>query len=155
MQVTVILGSSSDMPIADKCKAILDRFGVDYEVRVASAHRTPGLVREIATESGSRVFIAIAGLAAALPGAVASHTTRPVIGVPVNVKLGGLDAMLSILQMPAGMPVATVGVDRGDNAALLAIEILANTDRGLADKLAAYREEMREKVRQQGREMKK
>lgn len=155
MQVTVILGSSSDMPVANKCKAVLDKFGVDYEVRVASAHRTPELAKEIATKSDSGVFIAIAGLAAALPGVIASHTTKPVIGVPVNVKLGGLDAMVSMVQMPPGMPVATVGIDRGDNAALLAIEILANSDSGLADKLAAYRREMGEKVRRQDREMKK
>ena len=155
MQITVILGSLSDKPVADKCTAILDKFGVDYEVRVASAHRTPELVGEIVSKSDSSVFIAIAGLAAALPGAVASHTTKPVIGVPVDVKLGGLDALLSVMQMPPGMPVATVGIGRGDNAALLAVEILANGDKALEDGLADYRKEMGEKVRQQDGEMEK
>ncbi|MFC2174528.1 5-(carboxyamino)imidazole ribonucleotide mutase [archaeon] len=155
MQITVILGSSSDAPIAEKCTKILDKFGIGYETRVASAHRAPEIVKEIVESSESEVFIAIAGLAAALPGVVASHTTKPVIGVPVGVKLDGLDAFLAIAQMPPGIPVATVGVDRGDNAAVLAAEIIAVKDTTLAAKLGSYREEMKEKVRKQDAEMRK
>ncbi|MCK4327149.1 MAG: 5-(carboxyamino)imidazole ribonucleotide mutase [Candidatus Diapherotrites archaeon] len=155
MQITVILGSSSDAPIAEKCTKVLERFGVEHEVRVASAHRAPEIVKELVESSDSEVFIAIAGLAAALPGVVASHTTRPVIGVPVGVKLDGLDAFLSIAQMPPGIPVATVGIDRGDNAAVLAVEILAAKDDALRQKLGEYREEMKEKVKKQDEEMRK
>ena len=155
MQVTIILGSSSDALIAEKCTKILDRFGIDYETRVASAHRAPEFVEEIVSSSGSEVFIAIAGLAAALPGVVASHTTKPVIGVPVGVKLDGLDAFLSIAQMPPGIPVATVGIDRGDNAAVLAVEIIAAKEPALAAKLGDYRREMKEKVHRQDVEMRK
>lgn len=146
MKVLVVLGSESDRPIANKCVAVLDSFGIQKETRVASAHRTPEKLKKIVKESDADVFITIAGLAAALPGVVASHTTKPVIGVPVDVKLGGLDALLSIAQMPPGVPVATVGIDRGDNAALLAIEILALKYPELKEKLKNYREKMRKKV---------
>ena len=155
MQVIVILGSSSDAPIAEKCTALLEQFGVNYEQRVASAHRTPEKVEEIIANSDAKVFIGIAGLAAALPGVIASHTTKPVIGVPVGAKLEGLDALLSIMQMPPGLPVATVGIDRGDNAALLAVEILAINDEGLAKKLTDYRAGWKEKVDKQDAEMRK
>ena len=144
--ITIILGSVSDKPIFDKCKAILDEFGVQYEVKIASAHRTPEKVREVVMSSNAEVFIAIAGLAAAFPGVIAAETTKPVIGVPVESKLGGLDALLSIVQMPPGIPVASVGIDRGENAALLAIEILALKDEDLKIKLENYRKKMREKI---------
>jgi 5-(carboxyamino)imidazole ribonucleotide mutase len=146
MKVTVVLGSESDLPIAKKCTKVLDQMGLKYETRIASAHRTPEKLEQIIKNSGADVFIGIAGLAAALPGAIASHTTKPVIGVPVNVKLDGLDSMLSIIQMPPGIPVAGVGIDRGDNAALLAVEILALKDPALAKKLEEYRAKKREKV---------
>ena len=145
-KITIILGSLSDKEIFEKEKTILDEFNVKYEVRVASAHRTPEKVEKIVKESAADLFIAIAGLSAALPGVIASHTVRPVIGVPVESKIGGLDALLSIAQMPPGIPVAAVGIDRGENAVLLAIEILALKDEDLKRKLEDYRQKMREKV---------
>ena len=144
----MVLGSKSDMPVAEKCRAILERFDVDYEIRVASAHRAPkyleGII-ESAESSGCKVFIGMAGGAAALPGVIASMTTKPVIGVPVGGKVP-LDSLLSIVQMPPGMPVATVGVDRGDNAGALAIQILASSDDGLSSAYSEYRSEMTSKV---------
>ena len=144
-EVLIIMGSKSDLPIAEKAVDIFKRFDIDYKVMIASAHRTLSRVEEIVTSSDAKVFIAIAGLAAALPGVVASFTTRPVIGVPVSGKMN-LDALLSIVQMPPGVPVATVGLDRGDNAAVLAIEMMSISDSGLADKMASYRKEMADKV---------
>ena len=142
IDVVIILGSKSDRDIAKKAISIFDMFEIKYSVTVASAHRTPVRVAEIikdAHEDGVKVFIAIAGLAAHLPGVVASHTTKPVIGVPVNAALDGMDALLSIAQMPAGIPVACVGIGRGDNAAILAAEIIATGDREMEEKLVAYR----------------
>ena len=123
--VTIIMGSESDKHIADKVIDVLEEHSVEYTLHVASAHRNPEKVKEIVNNSDAGVFICIAGLAAALPGVVASMTSKPVIGVPVNVKLKGLDALLSIAQMPPGVPVATVGIDNGKNAAHLAIRILS------------------------------
>jgi 5-(carboxyamino)imidazole ribonucleotide mutase len=145
--VTVVLGSASDKPIFDKCKAIFDEFGVKYNTYVASAHRTPEKIDEIVKNSDSDVFIAIAGLSAALPGMIAAKTIKPVIGVPVESKLDGLDALLSIVQMPPGVPVGAVGIDRGENAALLAIQILSLQDEDLKIKLKSYRDKMKESVR--------
>jgi len=144
--ITIILGSISDKVIFDKCKNIFDEFEVKYDVKIASSHRTPEKVEEIVKNSDADVFIAIAGLAAALPGAVAARTTKPVIGVPVESKLGGLDALLSISQMPPGIPVACVGIDRGENAALQAIEILALKEEDLKNKLENYRKKMKKKI---------
>ncbi|MBW9222080.1 5-(carboxyamino)imidazole ribonucleotide mutase [Methanothermococcus sp. SCGC AD-155-C09] len=144
--ICIIMGSESDLKIAEKGTSILKDFGVDFEVRVASAHRTPDLVEEIVKNSDAKVFIAIAGLAAHLPGVVASLTTKPVIAVPVESKLDGMDALLSCVQMPPGIPTATVGVDRGDNGALLALEILAISDEELSNKLDEFRKKQREKV---------
>lgn len=151
-QITIILGSISDKPIFEKCKKIFDEFGISYEVKIASAHRTPEKVEEIVKNSNSEVFIAIAGLSAALPGAIAANTIKPVIGVPIESKLDGLDALLSIVQMPPGIPVACVGIDRGGNAALLAIEILALKDDDLKNKLKNYREKMKEKINNDNKE---
>ncbi|WP_297469169.1 5-(carboxyamino)imidazole ribonucleotide mutase [Thermococcus sp.] len=142
MKVLVVMGSKSDSHVAEKVTAVLDEFGVEYDVEVASAHRNPEKVEELAKKDYD-VFIAIAGLSAALPGVIASHTVKPVIGVPVSAKLGGIDALLSIAQLPPGVPVATVGIDNGKNAALLAIEILALNDENLRKKLEKYREKMR------------
>ena len=139
MDATILLGSKSDMPIAEKCTKILDHFGVSYQLRVASAHRSPAFVEQIvhdAEADGCKVFIAMAGLAAALPGAVAAITTKPVIGVPVGGKVP-LDSLLSIAQLPPGVPAATVGVDRGDNAGYLATQILALSN---ADYAAALKQ---------------
>lgn len=145
MKIQVIMGSKSDMPIAEKTKKILDSFSIDYDIKVASAHRTPDVLKDIVEKSNADVFIGIAGLAAALPGSIAAHTTKPVIGVPVSGKVN-LDAILSIIQMPPGIPVAAVGLDRGDNAALLAVEILATSNNKLAKKLDDYRKKIREKA---------
>ncbi len=123
MNIVIILGSESDMPVAKKVTKVLNEHGVPYDLEVASAHREPEKVRELATKN-CKVFICIAGLSAALPGVVASHTNKPVIGVPVSAKLGGIDALLSIVQMPKGVPVACVGIDNGQNAAHLAMRIL-------------------------------
>ncbi len=133
--VLIILGSESDMPIAKKAEDALKELGIPYETKVASAHRQPGLLDKIILGSDAKVFIGIAGLSAALPGVIASKTKKPVIGVPVNVKLGGLDALLSAMQLPPGVPVATVGIDNGKNAALLAARILAISDSELAGRL--------------------
>jgi 5-(carboxyamino)imidazole ribonucleotide mutase len=145
MKIQVIMGSKSDMSIAEKTKKILDSFSLDYDIKVASAHRTPDVLKDIVEKSNADVFIGIAGLAAALPGSIAAHTTKPVIGVPVSGKVN-LDAILSIIQMPPGIPVAAVGLDRGDNAALLAVEILATSNNKLAKELDDYRKKLREKA---------
>ena len=145
--VSIILGSKSDADIAKKAIEIFNRFDINYDVNVASAHRAPARVIEIinnAHESGVKVFIAIAGLAAHLPGVVASHTTRPVIGVPVKAALDGMDALLSIARVPAGITVACVGIGRGENAAILAARIIATGDKEPGDKLAAHRMELAE-----------
>jgi len=124
MKVLIICGSESDLHVAKKAEEVLKENKVSYKLEIASAHREPDKVKKIVKDSDADVFIAIAGLSAALPGFVASITDKPVIGVPVNVKLDGLDALLSSMQMPSGVPVATVGIDNGKNAAHLAIRIL-------------------------------
>ena len=148
MDVCIVMGSKSDLSVGQKCTSILDRFGIEHELRVASAHRAPkyleGII-EAAEEAGCAVFVGIAGVAAALPGVIASMTSKPVIGVPVGGKVP-LDSLLSIVQMPPGMPVATVGVDRGDNAGALAVQILASSDSELLESYASWREEMTQKV---------
>jgi len=148
MDVTIILGSKSDLPVADKCSALLEEFGISHEVRVASAHRAPKYLEGVvdaALEDGCRIFVGIAGMSAALPGVIASMTTRPVIGVPVGGKVP-LDSLLSVVQMPPGMPVAAMGVDRGENAAVLAIQMLALSDPDLATSMGEWREKMSQKV---------
>ena len=144
-KVSIIMGSKSDLPVAEKAINILKKFDVKFDIDVASAHRTPHRVEELVTKSDADVFIAIAGLSAALPGVIASFTTKPVIGVPVSGSIN-FDALLSIVQMPPGIPVAAVGMDRGDNAAVLAAEMLSISDSGLRDKLKAYRQEQADKV---------
>lgn len=133
------MGSSSDRELGEKAKALLDDFGVESKVRILSAHRNPKELEEYIKNSGAEVFIAIAGLSAALPGYIAARTTKPVIGVPREVRLGGLDSLLSIVQMPRGVPVACVSIDGASNAALLAVEILALKDSTLERKLLEYR----------------
>ena len=145
MKIQIILGSKSDMPVADKAKNILDQFSVDYDIKVASAHRTPDVVEDLVKNNDADVFIGVAGLAAALPGAMASHTIKPVIGVPVSGKVN-FDSILSIIQMPPGIPTAAVGLDRGDNAALLALEIIGLYDKTIAKELKNYRKQMRDKI---------
>jgi len=138
-KIALILGSESDRELGDKAEAILKDFGVDYSYEVYSAHRNPKALQEYIEGSDASVFIAVAGLSAALPGFIAAHTLKPVIGVPKDVKLGGMDSLLSMVQMPTGVPVACVGVDNARNGALLAIEILALTDEKLRKKLEDYR----------------
>lgn len=145
MKIQIIMGSSSDVPVAEKAKAILEEFDVPYEMTVASAHRTPDMLEKLVKNSDADVFIGIAGLSAALPGVIAAHTVKPVIGVPVSGKVN-LDAILSIIQMPPGIPVGAVGLDRGENAALLAVQILAVHNKKLVKKLEEYRKKMRAKV---------
>lgn len=144
-RVSIILGSKSDMPVAEKAITILRKFGIGFDIAVASAHRTPARVEELVKGSDADVFIAIAGLSAALPGSIAAFTVKPVIGVPVSGTLS-LDAILSVVQLPPGIPVAAVGLDRGDNAAILAAEILAVTDEGVRKALLDYRQEQAAKV---------
>ncbi len=122
--VAILIGSESDRSVAERAAKVFDEKGVDYEIRVLSAHRNPAELDNYISKSDAEVFIAIAGLSAALPGVVASRTGKPVIGVPVSAKLGGMDALLSIVQMPKGVPVACVGIDNGENAAHLALRIL-------------------------------
>lgn len=123
-EIAVISGSKSDKPVVDKVVQTLEKNGASYEHRILSAHRNPRELERYIEETDARIFIAIAGLSAALPGVIASRTARPVIGVPVSGTLGGLDALLSIVQMPPGVPVACVGIDSGENAALLALRML-------------------------------
>ncbi len=142
-KVAIIMGSDSDLPVVRKAADVLDSFGVEYEMHVYSAHRTPNEAREFslnARQNGFGVIIAAAGMAAHLAGAIAAGTTLPVIGIPIkSEQLGGMDALLSTVQMPSGIPVATVAIDGAKNAAILALEILSLEDSELAAKLEAFR----------------
>ena len=150
--VGIVMGSDSDWPKIKAAAAALDEFGVPHEVRVMSAHRTPEVVREYAAAAiarGLKVIVAAAGGAAHLAGVIASHTTLPVIGIPVATELsGGLDSLLSVVQMPGDVPVATVAVGGGGprNAGLLAVQILALGDAGLQEKLVAFKKKLEKKV---------
>lgn len=149
MKVAVIMGSDSDWSVMQKGVDLLRTFGIEPAVTIASAHRTPEKLRSFVAAqeaAGTEVFIAGAGAAAHLPGVVASLTEKPVIGVPLAASLGGLDALLAIVQMPSGMPVATVAIGGAKNAALLAVQIGAAHDAALAEKFHAYRVEQAEKV---------
>lgn len=147
--VSIIMGSTSDLPVMEKAARLLEEMQVPFEMNALSAHRTPAEVEAFATGAqgrGLRVIIAGAGMAAALPGVIAASTTLPVIGVPIKGMLDGLDALLSIVQMPPGIPVATVGVNGAQNAAILAVEMLALGDEGLAARLSAYKTNLKEKI---------
>ena len=148
-QVSIIMGSTSDLSVMEKAAQVLDEMGVFFEMNALSAHRTPAEVEQFAREAesrGVRVIIAGAGMAAALPGVIAANTTLPVIGVPIKGMLDGLDALLSIVQMPPGIPVATVGVNAAQNAGLLAIEMLALSDAELAERLKGYKVSLKVKI---------
>ncbi|MBI4055967.1 MAG: 5-(carboxyamino)imidazole ribonucleotide mutase [Elusimicrobia bacterium] len=148
-KVAVVMGSESDMPIMQKAAEILQFFGVEHGMTVSSAHRSPTYLLRWIKEmeaSGVCVFIAGAGGAAHLAGVIAAHTTKPVIGVPITSKLLGLDSLLSTVQMPKGVPVATVAVDGAANAAVLAVQILAVADSDLKTKLVEYKESMAKEV---------
>ena len=147
--ISIIMGSTSDLPVMEKAAKFLEEMEVPFEMNALSAHRTPQEVEDFAKSAktrGLRVIIAGAGMAAALPGVIAASTTLPVIGVPIKGMRDGLDAMLSIIQMPPGIPVATVGVNGAQNAAILAVEMLALSDEILAQRLAAYKEGLKQKI---------
>ena len=147
--VSIIMGSTSDLPVMEKAARFFDELEIPFELHALSAHRTPAEVEDFARNAaprGIRVIIAGAGMAAALPGVIAASSTVPVIGVPVKGMLDGLDALLSIVHMPPGIPVATVGVNGALNAAILAAQMLAVADASLAEKLAAYKEGLKDKI---------
>ena len=158
MDVLILLGSSSDLEIAKGCTELLKEFSINYKMVIASAHRTPELVEqniEEAEKTGAKVIIVMAGMAAHLPGVIASKTTIPVIGVPLSSKnTGGLDALYSIVQMPTGYPVATVAIDGAKNAALLAVQMLATSgDESLKKAISDYRKKMKEAVNKANKEL--
>ena len=147
--ISIIMGSTSDLPVMEKAAKFLDEMEVPFEINALSAHRTPSEVEAFAQGAAARglkVIIAGAGMAAALPGVIAASTTLPVIGVPIQGMLDGLDALLSIVQMPPGIPVATVGVNGAQNAAILALEMLALSDADLAERLRRYKSGLKNKI---------
>ena len=154
--VSIIMGSTSDLPVMQKACQLLNDMQVPFEVNALSAHRTPEAVEQFARDAkdrGLRVIIAAAGMAAALPGVIAASTTLPAIGVPIKGMLDGLDALLSIIQMPPGIPVATVGVNAAQNAAILAIEMLALSDEGIAQRLTNYKLGLKAKIEKANRDL--
>ncbi|KIP54696.1 5-(carboxyamino)imidazole ribonucleotide mutase [Prevotella pectinovora] len=155
--VSIIMGSTSDLPVMEKAMKFLDDMEVPFEVNALSAHRTPDAVEKFAKEAagrGLKVIIAGAGMAAALPGVIAASTTLPVIGVPIKGSaFDGMDAMLSIIQMPPGIPVATVGVNGAMNAAILAVEIMALADASLAEKMKNYKDGLGAKIEKANKDL--
>ena len=154
--VSIIMGSTSDLPIMEKAAARLDALGIPFEMLALSAHRTPKEVEEFATsakERGIKVIIGAAGMAAHLCGVIASMTSIPVIGVPIKASLEGVDALYSIVQMPPGIPVATVGINAAEHAALLAVQMMATSDEELYRRLEAYKESLKEKVVKANKEL--
>lgn len=158
-KIGILMGSDTDLKVVKKATDLLAGFGVGYETVIASAHRVPGRVATYAAEAedrGLEVIIAAAGMAAHLPGVVAAHTVLPVIGLPIGGgALSGVDALYSIVQMPKGIPVATVGIDNGQNAALLALQILAARDPALREKLREYRVRMEQEVNRKDERLQK
>ncbi|WP_290099992.1 5-(carboxyamino)imidazole ribonucleotide mutase [uncultured Muribaculum sp.] len=147
--VSIIMGSTSDMPVLSKAAQLLDDMEVPFEMNALSAHRTPAQVEDFARNAagrGVKVVIAAAGMAAALPGVIAANTPLPVIGVPIASTLDGIDALLSIVQMPPGIPVATVGINAGYNAALLAVQMLALSDEALAKRFSEFKDSLSGKI---------
>ncbi|MFZ1237558.1 MAG: 5-(carboxyamino)imidazole ribonucleotide mutase [Prevotella sp.] len=154
--ISIIMGSTSDLPVMEKACKFLEDMEIPFEVNALSAHRTPSAVEEFAKgarERGLQVIIAGAGMAAALPGVIAANTTLPVIGVPIKGMLDGLDAMLSIIQMPPGIPVATVSVNGALNAAILAVEMLALKDEVIAEKMLEYKAGLGKKIERANAEL--
>lgn len=155
--VSIIMGSTSDLPVMEKAMKFLDEMEVPFEVNALSAHRTPDAVETFAKEAagrGLKVIIAGTGMAAALPGVIAASTTLPVIGVPIKGNaLDGMDAMLSIIQMPPGIPVATVGINGAMNAAILAVEIMALADDKLAEKMKVYKAGLKNKIEKANKDL--
>ena len=156
--VSIIMGSTSDLPVMEKAAAFLNEMEIPFEMLALSAHRTPEAVEQFAKEAqkrGVKVIIAAAGMAAHLCGVIASMTAIPVIGVPVNASLDGMDALLSIVQMPPGIPVATVGINGSLNSAILAMQMLAIHDDNLKNKLASYTENLKSKIIKANDDLKK
>ena len=157
VKVGIIMGSDSDLEVMAEAAKILEEFGVSYEITVASAHRSPEIVHKYVTTAktrGLKIIIAGAGGAAHLAGVTASLTTLPVIGIPVKAKsLDGLDSLLSTAQMPPGIPVATVGINAGKNAGILAIQILATSDKDLEEKLIIYKKKLSDEVKAKGEKL--
>ena len=151
--VSIIMGSTSDLPVMEKACKLLDELQVPFEVNALSAHRAVEQFAQTAKDRGVKVIIAGAGMAAALPGVIAASTTLPVIGVPIKGMLDGLDALLSIVQMPPGIPVATVGVNGAQNAAILAVEMMSLYDAELAQRLAVYKGSLRVKIEKANEEL--
>ncbi len=152
------MGSTSDLKVMEKAAALLNEFEIPFEINALSAHRTPAAVEKFAKnarENGIEVIIAAAGMAAHLPGVIASMTTLPVIGVPINASLDGMDALLAIVQMPPGIPVATVGINGALNAGILAVQIMANGNPDLQDKLVKYKENLKNKIVEANEELAK
>ncbi|OGI66923.1 5-(carboxyamino)imidazole ribonucleotide mutase [Candidatus Nomurabacteria bacterium RIFCSPHIGHO2_01_FULL_41_91] len=158
-KVGIIMGSDSDLEVMAEAAKVLEEFGVLYEIKVASAHRSPDLIHKYATTAknrGLKVIIAGAGGAAHLAGVTASLTTIPVVGVPIKTKnLDGLDSLLSTVNMPSGVPVATVGINAGKNAGLLAIQILALSDKNLEERLTSYKNKMSDEIKVKGEKLEK
>lgn len=155
-QVSIIMGSTSDLPVMEKAAKFLDEMEVPFEMNALSAHRTPEEVEKFAKEAkerGIKVIIAAAGMAAHLPGVIASMTPLPVIGVPINASLDGMDALLAIVQMPPGIPVATVGINASLNAAILALQMIATGDALLQSKLSTYKESLKAKITKANQEL--
>lgn len=155
--VSIIMGSTSDLPVMGKAAELLNEFEIPFEINALSAHRTPAEVEVFAKGAqarGIKVIIAAAGMAAHLPGVIASMTTLPVIGVPINASLDGMDALLAIVQMPPGIPVATVGIDGSMNAAILAVQMMAADNTELQSKLATYKEGLKKKIVKANEELK-
>ena len=147
--VSIIMGSTSDLPVMEKAAKLLDEFEIPFEINALSAHRTPDQVTEFSKNAkgrGIKVIIAAAGMAAHLPGVIAAQTTVPVIGVPIKSSLEGMDALLAIVQMPPGIPVATVGINAGLNSAIMAVQMLAMFDEDIARKFEAYKENLVNKI---------
>ncbi len=156
LKTAVIMGSESDLPKLEPCFKALEKFGMPYEVRIISAHRTPGTAAEFASQARDRgfgVIIAAAGKAAHLGGFLAAYTTLPVIGIPIKASLEGIDALLAMVQMPAGIPVATVAIDGAANAAILAAQIIATADPVLVEKLELFRRQMTDEVTEKDRRL--
>ena len=154
--VSIIMGSTSDLPVMEKAAKVFDDFEIPFEIHALSAHRTPSEVEvftKTAPQRGIKVIIAAAGMAAHLPGVIASMTTLPVIGVPIKASLDGMDALLAIVQMPPGIPVATVGINGAMNAALLAVQMLAVGSEELQTKLVAHKEDLKKKIVQANNEL--
>jgi 5-(carboxyamino)imidazole ribonucleotide mutase len=155
--VSIIMGSTSDLKVMEKAASVLDELEVPFEMNALSAHRTPEAVERFARNAagnGIKVIIAGAGMAAHLPGVIAAMTPLPVIGVPIKSSLEGIDALLAIVQMPPGIPVATVGIDGAQNAGILAAQIIASGDTSLAQKLVGYKENLKQKIEKANEELK-